>query len=535
MTLNSAMYDENKIVSREGQAFELFKPFRSLIRSHTENVYDFLPKNLAPSLQRRYYQFLANTSFVSFRRALYARPDDVIKIIDCNRRLELDAAIGFCFAQGKITERITSFSVRQYLLFWIRWAITLLTLIKFLGSKPIKKGMQISVLYGCISGLVRTQSDLERIDAFLRKNPVSGLNTSKAFIFHGSTKLPVTTPDTYITRLPEAIAISLLDLSINERVNLLFQHFSGLFKSHKLFVNLPGVISFAEEFGDFFVLSKIAEMGWIGAVVHTTSNSALQRLWTHDKLVTTHHIYYNIYALHPVHKSDPNPDLGMLDYPIFTAAQGTHWMWSDEDREAMQSMYKLTDVKTLGLPLLFYSKIDATKSLSINPEFDIVIFDVTPVNATLVKQANVTFYYGDVGTACKIIGDVIDIATSFQNELDVKLKIALKPKRSLDDTHIHPKYVDFLNQTISRYDNFSILSRDVKIQTLTHPKTVFISRPYTSIAKLVALHGSKSLFYDPTQELINIPLFMTDVEFSSGVDDLKSKLTNAFLDVRGQS
>jgi hypothetical protein len=265
MTLNSAMYDENKIVSREGQAFELFKPFRSLIRSHTENVYGFLPKNLAPSLQRRYYQFLANTSFVSFRRALYARPDDVMKIIDCNGRLELDAAIGFCFAQGKITERITTYSVRQYLLFWMRWTIALLTLLKFWGPKPIQKGTQISILYGCISGLVKTQSDLERIDAFLRRNPVSGLNTSKAFIFHGNTKLPVTAPDTYITRLPEAIAITLLDLSINDRVNLLFHHFSGLFKSHKLFVNLPGVTSFAEEFGDFFVLSKIAEMGWIGA------------------------------------------------------------------------------------------------------------------------------------------------------------------------------------------------------------------------------------------------------------------------------
>ena len=534
MTLNSAMYEENKIVSREGQAFELFKPVRSLIQLHTAKVYDFLPKNLAASLEQRYCQFLGNTAFVSFRRALYARPDDVIRSIECNGRLKLDASIAFCFAQSQITEQLTLNSLRQYLLFWMRWTIALLALIKFWGPKPIQSGEQISVLYGCISGLVKTQSDLDRVDKFLKSNPVSGLNISKAFVFHGSTKLPVTSQNTYITRLPETVAIALLDLSISERVHLIIHHFSGLLKSHKLFINLPGVISFAEEFGDFFALSKITEMGWIGGVVHTTSNSALQRLWTHCALVKTHHIYYNIYALHPVHKSDPNPDLGMLDYPIFTAARGTHWMWSDEDREAMLSMYKLTDVKTLGLPLLFYPKIEATPSPSSHPEFDIIIFDVTPVNATLVKQANVTFYYGGVSTACKIIADVIGIAPDFQNEQKDSLRIALKPKRSLDDAHIHPEYVDYINQTKSRFKNFTILSRDTKIHTLTHPKTVFISRPYTSIAKLVALHGSKSLFYDPTKDLINIPLFMSDVEFASGVDDLRSKLTNAFLDVRGQ-
>ena len=528
------MYKENKIVSREGQAFKLFKPVRSLIQSHAVKVYDFLPKNLAASLEQRYRQYLGNTAFVLFRRALYARPEDVIRSVECNGRLRLDASIALCFSQNQITEQLTLHSLRQYLLFWMRWTIAFLALIKFWGAKPVQSGEQISVLYGCISGLVKTQSDLDRVYKFLKSNPVSGLNTSKAFVFHGSTKLPVTLENTLITRLPETAAIALLDLSKSERIHLIIHHFSGLLKSHKLFINLPGATSFAEEFGDFFVLSKITEMGWIGAVVHTTSNSALQRLWTHCALIKTHHIYYNIYALHPVHKSDPNPDLGMLDYPIFTAARGTHWMWSDEDREAMLSMYKLTDVKTLGLPLLFYPKIEATPPPSSHPEFDIIIFDVTPVNSTLVNQANVTFYYGGVSTACKIISDVIDIAPNFQNEQKHCLKIALKPKRSLDDANIHPEYVDYINQTRSRCKNFTILNRDSEIHALIHPKTVFISRPYTSIAKLVALHGSKSLFYDPTEDLINIPLFMSGVEFASGVDDLRSKLTYAFLDVRGQ-
>lgn len=535
MTLNSAMCDENKIVSREGQAFELFKPIRSLIRSHTTKVYDLLPKNLAVSVERRYSQFLENTVFVSFRRTLYARPNDVIEIIDCDGSLKLDAGVTLCFANRKLTEKVTLRSIKQYLLFWTRWIIALFALIKFWGPKPIQNGAQISVLYGCVSGLVKTQSDLERIDEFLKGNPLSGLNTSNAFVFHGDTKLHVKSPNTHITRLPEIVVISLLDLSINERLKLLFHHFFGLFKSHKLFVYLPGVISFAEEFGDYYVLSKITEMGRIGSVIHSTSNSALQRLWTHNTMIPTHHIYYNVYALHPVHKSDPNPDLGMLDFPIFAAARGTHWMWSDEDCEAMQLMYGLKNVKTLGLPLLFYPRIESAQPLSSNPKFDIIIFDVTPVNATLIKQANVTFYYGDVRTACRIIGDVIDIALTSENELDGKLKIALKPKRSLDDAHIHPGYIDFINQTKSQYENFSILNRDTKIHTLIHPKTVFISRPYTSIAKLAALHGSKSLFYDPTQDLVNIPLFMTGVEFASGVEDLGSKLITTFLDFRGQS
>ena len=72
---------------------------------------------------------------------------------------------------------------------------------------------------------MKTQSDLERLDEFLKGNPVSGLNTSNAFVFHGDTKLHVKSPNTHITRLPEIVVISLLDLSINERFKLLFHHF----------------------------------------------------------------------------------------------------------------------------------------------------------------------------------------------------------------------------------------------------------------------------------------------------------------------
>ena len=157
------------------------------------------------------------------------------------------------------------------------------------------------------------------------------------------------------------------------------------------------------------------------------------------------------------------------------------------------------------------------------------------MNLELFKNVDVTFYYGDVTTACQMINDVIDFAVSFHKEHKYKLKIALKPKRNLDDKTINPKYIDFINQTKLRYDNFSILSRETELHTISHPKTIFISRPYTSIAKLVSLLGSKSLFYDPTEDLIDIPLFLTDIEFSSGMADLNSRMTDAFLDVRGQS
>ena len=283
-------------------------------------------------------------------------------------------------------------------------------------------------------------------------------------------KLHFSSPHTYITLLPETVTITLLNLTIMERLNLLYHHLYGLFKTLNLFIKFHGCLSFAEEFGDFFVLSKIVEMDWIAAVIHTTSNSTLQRLWTHHQHISNHHIYYNIWPVHPVHRSDPNPELGMLDYPIFTTAHGTHWMWSDEDCHAMRSMYKLKNVKTLGLPLLFYPKVDNEIVYSSDPKFDVVICDVTPVDLEHFKNVDVTFYYGDVTTACKMVKDVIDVAVDFRNERKHQLKIALKPKRRLDDKTINPKYIDFINQTKLRYDNFSVLSRDTKIQTVCHPK-----------------------------------------------------------------
>ena len=454
MTLNSAMYEESKIVSREGQAFELFKPVRSLIRSHSKKVYYLLPVNLAEPVHRRYCQYTENTAFVSFRRALYTQTDNVSRILTANGNLDLAGSIKIYFSEKKIEDQVSFSYLKQFALFLMRWALMFITLMKFWGPKSVQRGDKISILYGCINGLVKSQKDLDRIDKFLKNNPISGLNESRSFVFHGDMKLRFSSPHTHITRLPENKAVTLLDLSIIERLSLISYHFFGLFKALKLFIKFHGSQSFAEELGDFFVLSKIAEMDWIAAVIHTTSNSTLQRLWTHNQHISNHHIYYNIYPLHPVHKSDPNPELGMLDYPIFTTAHGTHWMWSDEDCLAMQSMYKLKHVKTLGLPLLFYPEIQSAAIHSSNQEFDIVICDVTPVNLELFKNVDVTFYYGDVTTACQMINDVIEFAVSFHKEHKYKLKIALKPKRNLDDKTINPKYIDFINQTKLRYDNF---------------------------------------------------------------------------------
>ena len=113
-------------------------------------------------------------------------------------------------------------------------------------------------------------------------------------MFHGNMKLHF---HRHIPILitPETVTITLLNLTIMERQ---LYHLYGLFKTLNLFIKFHGCLSFAEEFGDF-VLSKIVEMDWIAAVIHTTSNSTLQRLWTHHQHISNHHIYYNIWPVHP--------------------------------------------------------------------------------------------------------------------------------------------------------------------------------------------------------------------------------------------
>ena len=192
-------------------------------------------------------------------------------------------------------------------------------------------------------------------------------------------------------------------------------------------------------------------------------------------------------------------------------------------------MYKLKMPRTATFIL---SKVDNEIVYSSDPKFDVVICDVTPVDLEHFKNVDVTFYYGDVTTACKMVKDVIDVAVDFRNERKHQLKIALKPKRRLDDKTINPKYIDFINQTKLRYDNFSVLSQHQNTNRLP-PKTLFISS-YTSIAKL-AFTGVKVVVLRSHWRVDKHLTFFDRYRIFIGFVDLESKMTDAFLDVRGKA
>ena len=74
------------------------------------------------------------------------------------------------------------------------------------------------------------------------------------------------------------------------------------------------------------------------------------------------------------------------------------------------------------------------------------------------------------------------------------------------------------------HSNFIILDTETDLGELFHPKTVYISRPFTSAAHLAAINGSQSIYHDPNGEIADTSVTVRNLLFSAGKENLAETL-----------
>ena len=151
-------------------------------------------------------------------------------------------------------------------------------------------------------------------------------------------------------------------------------------------------------------------------------------------------------------------------------------------------------------PILFQG---VERTVCRTPDFSLAVFDVNPTRSSFYQRLGLDseFYIPDVVNA--FLGDIYEGVCKLGGHM------YLKQKRSVGKA-VHPKYRSFITGLV-KHSNVHLVDPEVSPLSVIRATDLTISLPYTSTALLAEQEGKVSVFYDPTEKLVD------DVGSSHGI------------------
>jgi polysaccharide biosynthesis PFTS motif protein len=484
---------------------------------------------LNTAIKSRLLQYIVNKNFIWFR--LTASQNQTI--FNCNNEHLLnlinDKSLKIKLDDHPPMKKQLKNVLLEYVKFWFFWLLMLLALCTFSRKSKISVQSPGSILYGSLEAFNKDQKDYDRIDQYLFNSNKAGLSGCRFFIFKSDKTIHKLNENLIGSRFPEAAFVFFSHFGLWKRAGTLATHLFSLLQSHMMLLKNPCLSVIFSELASIHVFEILEREKLLNSIVFSTSNTAKHHISSYLNIYAKrHHVYYNIAPTNPISKNDKKPEIGTLEPFLTMPSFGTHWVWSDQDARLLSERYNKADVQVGGIPFLFYAP-DCRPSVQLQPDFDIVIFDVTPLDLRKFNPYGLTQYYGRYETAVALVKNTIEAALSSaaRNKLE-PLRIALKPKRK-DEKHHDMRYWEFLEKLALMNVHFTILDPSHNIFELFHPKTIFINRPFTSTAHLAAMSGCLSIYHDPNCEIVDTSTKIQNLFYTSGKTQLTKllcKLTN---------
>ena len=477
-------------------------------KGYEKKTYQFLINNYFPMLRA-----LDKNSVFPLGKAKLITPDNI------NKNFSLNVDNNHIKLKPKL--------FKEYVSFLLKWTVLLISLLLPNGKKQITSDYPASIFYGCIDGFQMNQNRLDSISDFINNSKIQSLQNNRYYFFHSSKIYEKKSSNLFITLFPEALFISKCHLNLLERLHAVIIHIFGFFICHLKWLKHPMMMHFASEFASLNLLLFADRKSLLSSIIYSTSNLSRQHIYAYlAKNTEIHQIYYNVVPSNPTLKSDPKPHKAKLDEVLLASEIGKKWVWTKPEKTYLEKYYNLDDVYVLGIPKLFYN----LKCLPVakKNKYDIVIFDVTPYQNKIIENLQVLFYYGNSDMAISLITKTDHVVSSFQGKFN--LKFALKTKRKNLKVH-DERYLSFIENLDQTNDNFKLLLPNVEIMELFHPDTILISRPYTSPGYIGALLGCKSIYFDPTEELVDVGINHENLYFASGEKELRDLISRFISEI----
>jgi polysaccharide biosynthesis PFTS motif protein len=417
-----------------------------------------------------------------------------------------------------------SYYIKSLLKFLVRWQLLLFLHIRAIFVKN-RDNRRTTLVYGVS---ISEKLELEFIN-FCKYGPIVPLNNATCLMIEkaGRKSLYEKGRIEYSDNLLHALVLR-NGMSISEFLVFFIQHFKSAVLYFKSIVNYPLMAILDDDFSYHALVSGLNNRYAIENILITNSNISIQPLWMAD-------LYQKKYSLHMAWYSQNAPFSFVYKCDGVTSVEIRYrdirvdetWTWTK---------YFSNHLKSLGTPGVFHDVGPILwylppKNIPIkNKDYiNISVFDVTPVKRDVLDDIGYSdsYMYYSFENMSKFIQDIIYVAKVLE-ELSGKLvTVSLKHKRELLPHH-DIRYMNLIKSFSEDTNDISIIHPDENLYSLVSNSDVVINYPYTSTAYIADYMNIPAIYYDPVQKLIPVYEESEGIMFSSGKDDLLSKLNNIF-------
>jgi hypothetical protein len=317
-------------------------------------------------------------------------------------------------------------------------------------------------------------------------------------------------------------------LSVMEVFNFLGFHVDGLWQFIRLVVRVPIACLLWRDYCEYSAARILNSKSQIEAIVITNSNWLQQLLWMNDLPDRSYKIYLGLYSLNSSTMIYKDERLVASHPGIRHLRVDKIWTWNEAYKFILRQEGIFCETETVGPVLWRPTGGDAVRFFT-NPEaINICIFDVTPQNQAHLNNSGISKTYYSLTNVKLFLDDLLLALSEAQSASGCKIEILLKHKRfrSNINSQDYFNYVDSL--VANSRNNLKIVKEDSNLFSLIDQASLIIVMPFSSPAHIAGYMHIPSIYYDPTEELLE-PSFLPPLgKFISGRPELIECLLQAF-------
>jgi len=170
----------------------------------------------------------------------------------------------------------------------------------------------------------------------------------------------------------------------------------------------------------------------------------------------------------------------------------THWVWTSEHKEYLR---RLTDADIfIQGSMVFYNR---PKKLNYSRKYDLVIFDVTPLNSNSIYRDTIASF----PVAKGFIDDIVENVGLVSKQLNRDIKIHIKHKRPFHQIH-SSEYITYIDNLV-KDGELSVLPLSMNLYETIAESKMIIGYPFTSPVVIGQELKIPSIYYSSSHILVN--------------------------------
>ncbi len=437
-------------------------------------------------------------------------------------------------AENKIKLSL-SLTLRSLIEFGFEWFLFLVCIILNRFTRNKIQTQSVSLLFGLGQESILNENSDKRFVNYLNsydKHKIDPLGQFDSLVVQSDIGIKSASVNIYYSKYPQAFIFKKYNFTWKQYLKIVGLHFLSVIDFVKMIVFHPELVLIARDFSCLRIFSYMSDLRLIKDIMYTTSNCTYQPFWmrlAQTKKPKIHKVHYSQNCRQLVYKDYLNEAVNPYFYEVFADIA---WVWTDDFKQFVSSVYKCSDVRVVG-PIMFYLPANVSNNHFTKSEFNISLFDVTPMNDTFASSIGLLNNYYSPCHLKLFLNDIISTVIEIEKDLDIKINIFLKHKRNFHKVH-EQSYIN-LCQLLADQKKIKLVPYNENIFNFVLDTDLSVAIPYTSTAHICAYYNRQSLYYDPTGEILLQSNFSDKVLLIGSQTELfkvlKEKVLNRFKSV----